>query len=77
MIETQLPRKFNKVEIAQTKDLMNFMKPAFDAQSWNHLRQQAKDIWSEKIITAIDGIRKWAITYDKSTKTCICNGVKF
>jgi hypothetical protein len=73
----QLPRKFNSVEVAQIKEVQVFMAPSFDVRSWNHLREQAKDIWSEKIITAVDGLRKWMIQYDKPTKTCTCVGMKF
>lgn len=70
-------RSFNSIELLQIKELKDFMSTAFDASSWNYLRDEAKQLWSEKIISAVDGLRKWAITYDKSTKTVIYNGVKF
>jgi hypothetical protein len=72
----QLPRSFNKVEMAQIQDVKLYMSPAFDVQSWNHLRRQAKGLWPEKIITAVDGLRKWVVVYNKSTKTCLCFGMK-
>jgi hypothetical protein len=72
----QLPRKFNKVELAQIEEVKTFMRPSFDVRSWNHLRKQAQEIWTEKIISAVDGLRKWIVTYDKPTKVCTCEGVK-
>lgn len=69
--------KFSKVEKTQIKDLKEFMKSAFDVKSWNHLREQAKEIWPNKIISAVDGLRKWSIEYNKQTKTKICLGISF
>jgi hypothetical protein len=70
-------RSFNEIELLQIKELKEFMKSAFDAQSWNKLRDEAKKIWSEKIISAVDGLRKWSIKYDRPTKTVTYMGIKF
>lgn len=67
--QEQFPRKFSAVEIAQTKELISFMSIAHDVSTWNNLRRQAKAIWSERIISAVDGMRKWVIKYDRQTKT--------
>lgn len=77
MSEPVQARQFTKVEFAQINDLKRFMQDAFDVKSWNHLRTQAKEIWDEKIISAVDGMRKWLIEYNKPTKTCTLIGVKF
>ena len=70
-------RSFNSIELEQIKELKDFMKGAFDVKSWNFNRDEAKEIWSEKIISAIDGLRKWLIEYNKSTKTITYKGVRF
>lgn len=70
-------RTFNQVELQQIKDLKAHMASAFDVKSWNLLRDEAKSIWDEKIISAVDGIRKWLISYDKPSKTVTYIGVGF
>jgi hypothetical protein len=70
-------RTFNSIELEQIKEVKGFMATAFDSSSWNQLRDEAKKIWPEKIISAIDGLRKWLIKYDKSTKVVTYLGVKF
>lgn len=76
-IRTQVTRQFDAIELLQIKELKHFMSTAFDAESWNVLRDEAKLIWSEKIISAVDGCHKWHIKYDKSNKTVTYTGVKF
>ena len=71
-----LPRKFNTVELMEIKELKEFMKNAWNAESWNRTRDEAKKIWSEKIISAVDGLRKWIISYDKPTKNVTYMGLK-
>jgi hypothetical protein len=66
-------REFNPIEHQQIKELKDFMSTAYNAQTWNFLRDEAKEIWDEKIISAVDGLYKWVISKDKS-KTCL--GVK-
>jgi hypothetical protein len=72
-------RSFNTIELEQIKELKIFMATAFDSNSWNFLRDEAKSIWSEKIISAVDGLRKWRISYDKASKSWISHpgNVKF
>jgi hypothetical protein len=70
-------RTFNKIELLQIKELKDFMAPSFDVLSWNHNRDEAKAIWPEKIISAVDGLRKWSIKYDKPSKTVAYLGVRF
>lgn len=70
-------RSFNQIELEQMKELKNFMSTAFDAKTWNFLRDEAKQIWVEKIISAVDGLRKWSISYDKSSKQVKFVGVQF
>jgi hypothetical protein len=64
-------RSFTPIELEQIKELKVHMSTAFDAKSWNFLRDEAKEIWSEKIISAVDGVRKWLIRYDKPNVTYI------
>jgi hypothetical protein len=52
-------RTFDKIELLKIKELSQHMNNAVDVTSWNSLRQGAKDIWDEKIISAVDGLRKW------------------
>ena len=66
-------RSFNQIELLQIKELKDFMATAQNAKSWNFLRDEAKEIWDEKIISAVDGLRKWLLSNDKA-KTCL--GVK-
>ena len=70
-------RSFTPIELEQIKDLKNFMSTAFDVKTWNFLRDEAKQIWVEKIISAVDGLRKWSISYDKSSKQVKFVGVQF
>ena len=70
-------RTFTKVEYLQIEDLKRYMSSAQDVKAWNHLREQAKDLWPEKIISAVDGLRKWIMKYHKSTKTWECLGMAF
>jgi hypothetical protein len=51
------------------------MSTSFDVKSWNFNRDTAKQIWSEKIISAVDGLYKWLIKYEN--KVPICVGIKF
>ena len=67
-------RTFNKVELEQIKELKNFMSTAYNAETWNFLRDEARLIWDEKIISAVDGLRKWLISNDKLK---VCKGLKF
>jgi hypothetical protein len=72
-----LPRRFNTLELQQIKELMGFMSSASpDVRSWNSYRDEAKGIWPEKIITAVDGMRKWLVRYDKPTKTIYQYGLE-
>ncbi|MBE3085868.1 MAG: hypothetical protein IMZ64_06590 [Bacteroidetes bacterium] len=64
----QYPRKFSEIERMEINELKEFMKNAWNAESWNRTRDEAKKIWSEKIVSAVDGLRKWIISYDKPTK---------
>jgi hypothetical protein len=52
------------------------MSLAHDVPTWNNLRRQAKAVWSERIISAVDGMRKWVIKYDRQTKTKEAVGCK-
>jgi hypothetical protein len=52
-------RSFNVIEIAKIKELKAFMKHATDVATWNDLREQAKSIWDEKTISAVDGMKKF------------------
>ena len=76
-IRKLVTRSFNKIEMLQIEELKVFMLSAFDANSWNYLRDEAKEIWPEKIISAVDGCHKWHITYNKATKSVVYSGVKF
>jgi hypothetical protein len=69
-----IPRSFNATELQQIKELRTHMTKATNVWSWNSLRDEAKQRWGEKIISAVDGLRKWAISYDKPTKvvTYLC-----
>lgn len=69
-------RSFNQVELLQIKELKDFMSSAFNVESWNLLRDEAKCLWPEKIISAVDGLRKWLVRYDKPSKSVIYMGVK-
>jgi hypothetical protein len=71
------PRTFTQIEYQQIKDVKEYMKSAFDVKSWNQLRNEAKGLWPERIISAVDGLRKWIVKYDKPSKTCTCLGVQF
>lgn len=75
-MENETIRHFTKEEMAQIKDLKEFMSKASDVKSWNNLREEAKSKYPERIITAVDGQRKWIIEHDKPTKTKTCVGVK-
>ena len=70
-------RPFNQIELEQMKELKAFYikANATNVERWNVIRDEAKKIWSEKIISAVDGVRKWLIRYDKPNITYI--GVKF
>jgi len=70
-------RSFNLIELEQIKELKDFMSTAYNAETWNFLRDEAKAIWSEKIISAVDGLKKWSIRYDKPSKTVTYLGVGF
>jgi hypothetical protein len=68
-VENQIPRVFSQTEIHEINKLKNFMSLAVDLPSWNSMREQAKKIYPERIISAVDGTRKWIVTYDKPNKT--------
>jgi hypothetical protein len=70
-------RIFDTTEIKQIQELKDVMSTAYDVESWNNLRNECKDIWPEKIISAVDGLRKWSIKYDKPSKPVTHLGVKF
>ena len=76
-MNTTTQRTFDSVELMQIKEVKKFMSTAFNVGSWNYMREQAKTIWSNKIISAVDGLYKWAIKYDKPSKITTCLGVKF
>lgn len=69
-------RTFTKLELQQIESFKQYMSQAKDVQSWNSLREKAKEIIPEKIISAVDGLHKWIIKYDKPTKTVTYIGVK-
>jgi hypothetical protein len=69
-------REFNQIELLQIKELKDFMSGARDAKTWNFLRDEAKQIWDEKIISAVDGLYKWVIAKSPKDKSKICLGVK-
>ena len=72
-----MPRSFSTEELAQIKELKAFMSTALNVQSWNALRDEAKKAYGERIISAVDALRKWVIVYDKSSKKINFFGVKF
>lgn len=57
--------EFSNTDILQIQELKNFMSHAHDVSTWNNLRKQAFITWDEKIISAVDGSRKWVINKDK------------
>jgi hypothetical protein len=65
----QYVRSFNSHELDQIKELKRHMSTATDVESWNGLRSFMKRMFPEKIISAVDGLKKWHIKYDKPTKT--------
>jgi hypothetical protein len=71
----QYVRSFNSFELDQIRELKQHMSTATDVQSWNEIRSAMKRIFPEKIISAVDGLRKWHIKYDKPTKTITYLGV--
>ena len=75
--ESSLLRSFTKDEHKLIKDVKAHMSVATDVKSWNELRELAKKKWDEKIISAVDGLRKWVLSYDKPTKSYTLIGVKF
>jgi hypothetical protein len=72
-------RSFNQIELEQIKELKaHYIKAnATTVERWNVIRDEAKQIWDEKIISAVDGLRKWSISYDKSSKQVKFVGVQF
>ena len=72
-------RSFNQIELEQMKELKaHYIKAnATTAERWNVIRDEAKQIWVEKIISAVDGLRKWSISYDKPSKQVSFQGVRF
>ena len=75
-MEQEIIRSFTKEEMQQIKDLKEIMNKASDVSTWNALREDAKLKYPERIITAVDGARKWDIEYDKKSKTKTLLGVK-
>jgi hypothetical protein len=71
-------RSFSSIELEQIKQLKVHMSKAINVEDWNHIRNEAKKTWPEKIISAVDGLRKWIVSYNKSTKQVSYEpGVKF
>jgi hypothetical protein len=70
-----LPRRFTTLELQQIKELTAFMNKASNVPTWNAIRDVAKTIYPERVISAVDGMRKWLISYNKKDKTCINLGV--
>jgi len=68
---------FDKSELAQIEELKKVMSNAKDVSNWNKIREENKVLWPMKIRMAIDGLRKWKISYDKQTKSCTLLGVNF
>jgi hypothetical protein len=68
--KSQFIRKFNQIELEQMKELKTFYinSNATSVEKWNVIRDEAKKIWDEKIISAVDGLRKWLQCLDKSSK---------
>ena len=72
-----IPRSFTTSEIDQIKELKLFMSTASNVWTWNALRDEAKRKYGERIISAVDALRKWVIVYDKPSKKVNFFGVKF
>jgi hypothetical protein len=72
-------RSFNQIELEQMKELKAhyITANATTVERWNVIRDEAKQIWDEKIISAVDGLRKWSISYDKPSKQVSFQGVRF
>jgi hypothetical protein len=79
--KSQFVRSFNNNELQQIRNLRNFMLIMVSnnttSREWNKIRDEAKRKWPEKIISAVDGLRKWVIKYDKSNKAITYLGIKF
>ena len=78
-IRSQVTRSFSIIELEQIKELKYryLQSNCQTVEQWNFIRDEAKLIWPEKIISAVDGMRKWAIKYDKPSKTVTYLGIKF
>jgi hypothetical protein len=75
-VDDKLPRKFTPSELKDIKDLTTYMSNVKNVTEWNLQREHAKTVWPERIISAVDGLHKWAISYDKSTKVKTCLGLR-
>jgi hypothetical protein len=86
IIETKLPRQFTPQEVKDIKDCAKYIQECTiekdglsrcpTANGFNQLRELAKEAYPERIISAVDGMRKWVIKYDKATKEKTVVGFK-
>jgi len=64
--EQPYARSFTKMELLKIQELKDFMAHATNVATWNSLRQQAKSFWDEKIISAVDGYKKFVLDKNKT-----------
>lgn len=75
--DNNLYRGFTDKILSEIIVLKTYMSHARNVGEWNTLREKAKLSFSENAISAVDGLRKWKLIYDKTTKKRECIGVAF